>query len=428
MRAVLNLAMKDLRLLVRDKMGLFWVVVFPLLMALFFGSIFSSSGGGARSLKIAAVQDNVSPLGKLFFKELSKTEVLKIHPLGRDSARLLVSRGALVAYVEFTGSGESVFALFGEDKATIEVGIDPARRAEAGFLNGLISQAYYKLMQSAMTDSRGLRRSIGQQRANLDTATGVDRATKGILGDLYSTLDTFLVTLNTLDSATGDSSSAAASPFGQVQIEFKDVAEQSIRPRSSFEITFPQGLQWALIGCAASFALSIVVERTRGTFMRLRLAPISRFQILAGKGLACFIANSITCLMLLLIGVLIFKVNVASPIGLLAAVLCASFCFVGLMMMMSVLGKTEASVSGTGWGLFMIFSMTGGGMVPLMMMPSWMVSVSHFSPVKWSVLAAEGAIWRGFGFAELLQPLGILLAIGAIGFTIGVMILKRTDG
>ncbi len=98
------------------------------------------------------------------------------------------------------------------------------------------------------------------------------------------------------------------------------------------------------------------------------------------------------------------------------------------MMMMSVLGKTEASVSGTGWGLFMIFSMTGGGMVPLMMMPSWMVTVSHFSPVKWSVLAAEGAIWRGFGFAELLQPLGILLAIGAIGFTVGVVILQRNDG
>ncbi len=428
MQAILNLALKDLRLLVRDKMGLFWVVVFPLLMALFFGSIFSSGGGGARSLRIATVQDNVSPVGRLFYEELGKSEVLQIRPLPRDSARLLVSRGALVAFVEFTGGGDNAFALFGDNKAVIEVGIDPARRAEAGYLNGLISQAYYKLIQSAMMDSRGWKKTIGRQRANLDTAAGVDSATKGILGNLYSTLDTFLVTLNTLDSATGDSSGSSAAAFGEVKIDFKDVAEESIKPHSSFEITFPQGLQWALIGCAASFALSIVVERTRGTFMRLRLAPISRFQILAGKGLACFIASSLTCLMLLLIGILIFKVNVGSPIGLLAAVLCASFCFVGLMMMMSVLGKTEASVSGTGWGLFMVFSMTGGGMVPLMMMPPWMVTLSHFSPVKWSVLAAEGAIWRGFGFAEMLQPLGILVAIGAVGFAVGVMVLKRSDG
>ncbi len=115
MRAVFNLAMKDLRLLVRDKMGLFWVVVFPLLMALFFGSIFSSSGGGARSLKIATVQDDVSQLGQLFYNELAKSEVLQILPLPRDSARLLVSRGTLVAYVEFTGGGENAFSMFGDN-------------------------------------------------------------------------------------------------------------------------------------------------------------------------------------------------------------------------------------------------------------------------------------------------------------------------
>lgn len=428
MRAIVNLAMKDLRLLVRDRMGLFWVIVFPLLMALFFGSIFSSSGGGARSLRIATVQENVSPLGKMFYDELAKSEVLQVRPLSRDSAQMLVTRGALVAYVEFIGGGDNAFSMFGDSDHSIEVGIDPARRAEAGYLNGLISQAYYKLLQSSMMDSHSWRKSISEERTKLDTTADLDGSTKGILGDLYSTLDTFLVTLNTLDSATGDSSGTSATVFGQVKIEFKDVAEQSIKPRSSFEITFPQSLQWALIGCAAAFALSIVVERTRGTFMRLRLAPISRFQILAGKGLACFIASSLTCFVLLAIGIFIFKVNVGSPIGLLAAVFCAAFCFVGLMMMMSVLGKTEASVSGTGWGLFMVFSMTGGGMVPLMMMPSWMATMSNFSPVKWSILAAEGAIWRGFGFSEMLQPLVILVAIGAVGFTIGVIVLQRSDG
>ncbi len=428
MRAIINLAIKDLRLLVRDKMGLFWVIVFPLLMALFFGSIFSSSGGGARSLRIATVQEHVSPLGKIFYDELAKSEALQVTPLPRDSARMLVTRGTLVAYVEFIGGGDNAFSMFADNDNSIQVGIDPARRAEAGYLNGLISQAYYKLMQSSMMDSQAWRNSIKQEHAKLDTTAGLEGATKGILGNLYSTLDTFLVTLNTLDSATADSGGTSSAGFGQIKIDFKDVALQSIKPRSSFEITFPQSLQWALIGCAAAFALSIVVERTRGTFMRLRLAPISRFQILAGKGLACFIASSLTCFTLLAIGILIFKVNVGSPIGLLAAVFSAAFCFVGLMMMMSVLGKTEASVSGTGWGLFMVFSMTGGGMVPLMMMPPWMATMSNFSPVKWSILAAEGAIWRGFGFMEMLQPVGILLAIGVVGFTIGVAILQRSDG
>lgn len=428
MQAILTLAMKDLRLLVRDKMGLFWVVVFPLLMALFFGSIFSSGGDGARKLKIATVNEDVGPLGQKFYDELAKSDVLLVTPLPRDSARLLVSRGNLVAFVEFTGTGENVFSMFGKSDAAIEVGIDPSRKAEAGYLNGLISQAYYQLLQGAMSDTQEWRKSIRDYKSQLDTAGGGDPSTKGMVDNLYSTLDTFLASVNMLDSATADSGKSAASPLGQVKINFTDIAEKSLKPRSSFEITFPQSLQWALIGCAAAFALSIVTERTRGTFMRLRLAPISQVQILAGKGLACFIASVLTCLMLLLVGILIFKVRVGSPIGLVVAVASAAFCFVGLMMMMSVLGKTEASVSGSGWGMFMIFSMIGGGMVPLMFMPSWMAALSNFSPVKWSILASEGAIWRGFGGAEMITPVAILLAIGVIGFSLGVMILKRSDG
>jgi len=42
MKAVIALAVKDIKLLLRDPFGLFWLLAFPLLMALFFGAIFSS--------------------------------------------------------------------------------------------------------------------------------------------------------------------------------------------------------------------------------------------------------------------------------------------------------------------------------------------------------------------------------------------------
>lgn len=47
MRKVLALAGKDLRLLIRDRAGFFFVFFFPLLYAIFFGFIFS--GGGSRA-------------------------------------------------------------------------------------------------------------------------------------------------------------------------------------------------------------------------------------------------------------------------------------------------------------------------------------------------------------------------------------------
>jgi len=429
MRAILTLALKDLRLLVRDKLGLFWVIAFPLLMALFFGSIFGGSGGGARSMKIATITDTTSPLAPQFYTQLAKAEVLQLVPMPRDSATMLVRRGEIVAFVEFRSRAASVFQMFGDDSAGIDVGIDPKRKAEAGYLNGLINQAYFTMMQSAMSDTRGWREDLQLGLGSLDTVTGLSFPDRELYRRFFGSLDVFLSNLDSVNRADSASDSTrAVGGFGGVNVKFSDVSVNRAGPRSSFEITFPQSLQWALIGTAAAFGLSIVIERTRGTFLRLRLAPISRAHILAGKGLACFLASFTVCVILMIIGVLIFKVQVVAPLGLLVAIASSAFCFVGLMMLMSVLGKTEASVSGAGWAMFLVFSMIGGGMVPLMMMPKWMAAIANLSPVKWSVLATEGAIWRGFSAAEMLPPVAVLCGIGIVGYLIGVWILRRADG
>jgi len=74
----------------------------------------------------------------------------------------------------------------------------------------------------------------------------------------------------------------------------------------------------------------------------------------------------------------------------------------------------------------MILAMFGGGMMPLVFMPPWMRSVSHFSPIIWGILALEGSIWRDFTLTEMLLPCGILLALAAAFFTLGVLMLRRT--
>ena len=39
---------------------------------------------------------------------------------------------------------------------------------------------------------------------------------------------------------------------------------------------------------------------------------------------------------------------------------------------------------------------------------------------KWAILALEGGIWRGFGPAEMLLPVVILIATGVVAFTVAV--------
>jgi ABC-2 type transport system permease protein len=66
-------------------------------------------------------------------------------------------------------------------------------------------------------------------------------------------------------------------------------------------------------------------------------------------------------------------------------------------------------------------------MIPLIAMPDWMLTVSHVSLIKWAVLALEGAIWRGFGPADMLLPCGILLTAGIVSFAAGSRMLQRFE-
>ena len=52
-----------------------------------------------------------------------------------------------------------------------------------------------------------------------------------------------------------------------------------------------------------------------------------------------------------------------SPALLVLAAISIAFCFVGIKMLMSVLGKIEEAVSGAAWGINMILAMFGGVMV-----------------------------------------------------------------
>jgi ABC-2 type transport system permease protein len=56
-----------------------------------------------------------------------------------------------------------------------------------------------------------------------------------------------------------------------------------------------------------------------------------------------------------------------------------------------------------------------------------MFRLGSISAVKWSVLALEGAIWRGFGPADMLLPLGVLVGMGTAGLAVGTIILSKTD-
>jgi ABC-2 type transport system permease protein len=422
-RAVLALAGKDLRLLLRNRGAMFFAFVWPVLMALFFGVIFG--GGGARGrIPVALVDEDRTAGSAKLVERLGAASGLEVSCASREEAERLVRQGKRAAAVIIPpGSGAASQRLFHGAPRQLEIAVDPARTAEAAMLEGMLLGAAMQSMQDLFTRSDASRSMVDGALADLRTAPeGPDRtATERLLGELRTWLDREPAPRR--GAASGDAPASGA--WQPVVIARRELREDRAGPRNAFEITFPQGILWGVIGASLGFALSLVTERTRGTLTRLRTAPISRGDVLAGKALACFATIVAVEALLLALGGAFFGVRPSSLPLLALAGLSLAFCFVGLMMLVSVLGKNEQSAGGLGWAIMLPMAMFGGGMVPLFIMPTWMQAVSNLSPVKWGILALEGAVWRGFGLAEMLVPVAVLLAVGAAGLLVGARVFGR---
>ncbi len=431
MRVVLALAGKELRLLFRDKFALFWIFAFPLMFALFFGALYGNSGDGKRgSLSLIVVDDDQSNHSRALLESLAKQAAIHVQKPEIPGAQRLedvaeqVRKGRAAAYLHVPkGYGAQPYAAFGvatEAAPKLQVGIDPGRRAELGMLQGVLMDASVQAIRARFTNKDLIREDLVSIRGEITKSETLGAGQKAALGLLFGAMDGFVERFDVAElPALGDG--LGASPFTVVDVS-RDASNQ---PRSAFDITFPQALVWGLMSVAMTFAIVFVRERASGTLLRLAMAPIHRSQLLVGKALACFAGCVFTMVVLLLFGALALGVRFDSLPMLALGIACTATCFTGLMMFFAVLGKTEAAVAGTTWGVMMPFAMVGGGMIPLVAMPEWLISFSNISPFKWSILAIEGAMWRGFELGDMWLPCLILVGIGCAFFGVGVLMFRR---
>jgi ABC-2 type transport system permease protein len=412
MRQIVALARKDLRVLPRIRMAFFFTFVWPVIVAVMFGYAFSGPADDeARAIRVALVDEDATDGSRAFVKRLQDAGQFELEPMSKSDAESAVRRGRLAAFLVIAkGFGEKTGRMFYGEPRQIEIGIDPSRKAEAGMIEGL-------LMKAAAED---LQRMFSDPQASTDM---VDRALNDLEGDPDAPPEV-LRFLNELKAFVGTPAAQPDAAQGGPQwqplaVTVADVARDRRGPPNAFEITFPQGVLWGLIGCVMSFGLSLVSERTRGTFVRLEMSPLSRTQILSGKALACFVSMTAVQVLLYALGYAAFGVRPGSWPLLALASLAATVAFCGFMMLVATLGKTEQAASGLAWAILMPLSMVGGGMVPQFVMPLWMATIGNISPITWALLAIEGALWRQFSLVEMLLPCAILVATGVFCFVLG---------
>ena len=440
MEAVRNIAVlarKDLRLLFRDRFALIFVFLVPIGFGLFFGLISQSFSSGDAAMEIGLVDEDQSVWSKHLVDGLGKTEAdvtvvsFKDRTAGAEACR----RGKIGHVIVIPKGFGDHAGLFWETPPRIELIADPGRAAQTGMLHGLVMQAMGYLAQQRMQDAKSVRKSLDEFTESLQEESDLPLPARLALKAAMTSFSRFMEQIDELEEtseASGESTASGAPDFRLVDLDVTAV-NRIVKGRdgaplhniqSAWDMSIPQATLWGLLGCSAFFAISIVRERRCGTLLRLQASPLSRRDIIFGKSVACFLSLLLVMSVMLLLGYFL-GMRPRRPMLLFVGVPAIAYCFVGVMSVMSLIGKSEESVSGAAWGANIAMAMFGGGMIPLAFLPGMMQKLSYVDPARWAVLLLEGAIWRDFSPLEALPSIAALVVTGTLATSLAALIMQR---
>lgn len=381
-RAIASLALKDLRLMWRDRLGLVFTLWFPACFAALLGAVLSGPGSPRRA-PLVLVDRDASPASAALVARLlaapearawlahdepqARREVLA----KRAAAALIIDAGfaGLFTQPDHTQPGRAPTDHAPPAALALRLLTDPSRAPEAAALRGVIIPA-------ALAARWGAPAPASQAAPQP------------------------LIHTEPLGPA-GTKPDAPAPPGG------------------GYAVSVPQGMLWGVMGAAMAFAGSLVAERRRGTLARLRISPAGLTGALVAKHAACAVTCLGVCAILVLLGVTLAGLRPVDWPLLAAASACTALAFAGLMLLIAGLATSEPAASGMGWGALMVLAMLGGATVPRALMPPWLSDLAALSPVAWALDSFEHALWRGGGWHAAAPDLARLLALAAAAAAAG---------
>ncbi|MCR4429246.1 MAG: ABC transporter permease [Caldiserica bacterium] len=393
-----QIALKDLKLRIRDPSSFIVLLIMPLLLIFILGSAFKSGfqvspfkvplalsdqdrGEISRILKEEVFQN--PELSKMIvLKEVSDpTEAKKLISSGNVSCSIIIPEGTSKAI--FEGKTSTIF-IYGNPEESIKAGvvknIVEEFALEVTGRSVILSTTAGELLSHSLISSSQVKDLINSWKENLP-------------------------------------------PSPELIHEEKETAEAN-RPSSAMDY-YAVGMGAMYLLFAANYgAKSILEEKRRGTTLRLFASPVGSFAILFGKLLGIALFTLLQFLLIILFTTLFFGVNWGSSVlGIAFLTIASVFAMSGLGALLSSVLKTEAQVSAIGPAVSIILTFLGGGMVPIYGWPSWAEVLSRFTPNRW-ILEGFFSLMRGKGIAEIVLPLLVLGGTGAALFSLAVLIFR----
>jgi ABC-2 type transport system permease protein len=384
---IIELALKDLRQILRDRRTLIFMLLMPIAFTFFFGWLFGDAGAEDPRLPVGLViedQDNLITQELLAMIEDSR--VIRPQEIAFSEANNLVESQEIAGAIVIPSELNIESLLDASSVITLVVNpVSPAGQT----VSTALSQIVERLRAAAKAASISLEQLISLEGEPDDPQAYLQEAFRMGM-DAWET--------------------PPISIENNVQIS----DEEAI---NSFTQSSPGMIvQFAIFGLTQT-AVVLVLERNSGALRRLMASPIPKAGIILGHVLSMFLITFLQLFLLVVFGELAFKLGYFDQLpATVVIVACLALWSASLGLLVSALSKTQEHVILYGMIAMFLFSALGGAWFPLEITGETFAAVGRWMPSAWAMEGFQNLILRGMGFDSIITPALIL-----IGYTIAFL-------
>ncbi|MDB5874047.1 MAG: transporter permease [Ramlibacter sp.] len=196
---------------------------------------------------------------------------------------------------------------------------------------------------------------------------------------------------------------------------------ESGRPMTAVQQSVPAWLIFGMFFVVIPIAGVLIQERNDGTLTRLATFKVPAGAVLGGKLLAFMLLNWVQLVFMVLVGRWLVPalggdaLNLdVSPPWFILMVLATSAAAVGLALLIASWTRAFDHAAALGGGLNVVLGAIAGVMVPRMLMPPALQTISEWSPMGWALDGMQSVFLGSPDADRILPRAGLLLGFAAL--------------
>jgi len=391
---MLHIIIKDLKLFINDKKGLFMYLLLPIALITIFVLAYSNMGGSYDPIKLVIVDEDKSYESTSLIMKIDSLSSLDLIKTSRDSAEMLVRSGKISAALYINNNLlDSIL----NGKTAFELLYDESNEFECGIIKQIITPKIHRFAAKCKIKKQ-LSDSFFADKSTIHEMVG-----KGVDNQVQSS-QIGLTNIITYQGISG------GNMLGQVGLV------QGIAGTAVLMLLF--GVR--------SIGSQIIEEKEDNTFRRTIFSTLSPDIYLLGKLSSSLLVALAQISVMFIFSAIVFNFDLFYNFpALILVTFFTAFSCASFSILIGVLVSSRNQLQSISTIVILTMSAIGGSMVPFFIMPAIMKKMAVASINYWSIQGYYDIYLRNYSVIEIMPRIYIMALISIMCLTLSWVFFKK---